>query len=388
MRTYAASETAEPAIPFNKPLILGAELENLAQAIPAAPSADACVPDLSIIVPAYCSADCLDALVAATTESLGTTGWTYEMVLVNDGSPDRTWDVIEALCRAHPEVMGVDLRRNFGQDNAILTGIRFARGRVVAIMDDDLQHDPGDLPALLTKLEEGADVVYARFRVRRHAAWKNLGSWFNGKVAEWVLDKPSGVYLSPYKVLRREVAELICRYDGPDPYIDGLLFQVTSRFAQVSVDHHERHAGRGHYNLWRSLAVWARLATGFSIRPLRLVTWCGLAFGALGGSLAFAVVLYRLLYPASFAAAVAGWASLVVAQLLIGGTQMIFLGILGEYAGRLHAAAAGKKPQATVRTLLNSNGHPGALIPALARDRDLDSKAAVRCCAERGVPWP
>jgi hypothetical protein len=182
-----------------------------------------------------------------------------------------------------------------------------------------------------------------------------LGSWFNGKVAEWVLDKPKGIYLSPYKVMRREVAELICRYDGPDPYVDGLLFQVTSRFAQVPVEHHDRHAGRGNYNLGRSIAVWARLATGFSVRPLRLVTWFGLALGGMGGLLAAVVILYRLMAPERFAAAVAGWASLMVGQLLIGGVQMIFLGILGEYAGRLHTAVAGKKPQATIRAILNEN---------------------------------
>jgi undecaprenyl-phosphate 4-deoxy-4-formamido-L-arabinose transferase len=196
------------------------------------------------------------------------------------------------------------------------------------------------------------------------AAWKNLGSWFNGKVAEWVLDKPPGIYLSPYKVIRREVAELICRYDGPDPYVDGLLFQVTSRIAQVPVEHHARHAGRGNYNLWRSIAVWARLATGFSVRPLRLVTWFGLLLGVLGGLLAVVVVVYRLLFPGLFVAAVAGWASLMVGQLLIGAIQMVFLGVLGEYAGRMHTAVAGKKPQATVRGILNADAPPDVLAPA------------------------
>jgi undecaprenyl-phosphate 4-deoxy-4-formamido-L-arabinose transferase len=320
----------------------------------AEPDDDFSTPALSIVVPAYRSADCLGALVAATAASLGPSGWTYELVIVNDGSADRTWSVIKTLCRDHPEVVGVDLRRNFGQDNAILTGLRFARGRTIAIMDDDLQHHPRDLPALLEKLGAGFDVVYADFRVKRQAAWKNLGSWFNGKVAEWVLDKPPGIYLSPYKVIRRGVAELICHYDGPDPYVDGLLFQVTSRFAQVPVEHHERHAGQGHYNLLRSIAVWARLATGFSVRPLRLVTWFGMVLGALGGLLSVVLVLYRLLYPERFVAAVAGWASLMVAQLLIGAIQMVFLGILGEYTGRLHAAAAGKKPQATIRETLNT----------------------------------
>jgi len=311
--------------------------------------------DLSIVVPVYRSADCLEALIVAIAAALRPTGLAYEVVLVNDGSPDRSWDVVEALCRTHPEIVGVDLRRNFGQDNAILTGLRLARGRAIAIMDDDLQHDPGDLPALLARLDQGADVVYADFRVKRQAGWKNLGSWFNGKVAEWILDKPKGIYLSPYKVLRREVAQLICRYEGPEPYIDGLLFQVTSRFAQVPVEHRPRFAGRSNYSFLRSVGVWARLATGFSVRPLRLVTWCGLVLGAMGGLLAVFVIVYRLAFPERFEAAVAGWASLMVTQLLLGGARMVFLGILGEYVGRMHAAVAGKKPQATIRVILNED---------------------------------
>jgi undecaprenyl-phosphate 4-deoxy-4-formamido-L-arabinose transferase len=222
-------------------------------------------------------------------------------------------------------------------------------------MDDDLQHDPRDLPRLLARLDQGFDVVYADFRRKHHAAWKNLGSWFNGKVAEWVIDKPPDVYLSPFKVIRREVVEQVCRYDGPDPYLDGLLFQVTNRFGQVPAEHHPRYAGRSTYDFWKSVTVWARLATGFSVRPLRLVTWCGLSMAVLGGLLAVAVVVYRLSYPERFQAAVAGWASLMVGQLLLSAVSMVFLGVLGEYVGRLHAATAGKKPQAVVREVLNAD---------------------------------
>jgi undecaprenyl-phosphate 4-deoxy-4-formamido-L-arabinose transferase len=148
------------------------------------------------------------------------------------------------------------------------------------------------------------------------------------------------------------VAELICRCEGPDPYVDGLLYQVTSRFAALPVEHHPRFAGRSNYNFIRSVAVFARLATGFSVRPLRLVTWCGLAMGAMGGLLAATVVAYRLVYPERFVAAVAGWTSLAVGMLVIGGVQMVFLGVMGEYVGRTHTAVAGRKPQATVRSVV------------------------------------
>src|SRR5262245_13511750 len=236
---------------------------------------DSFQPDLSIVVPVYRSEDCLEALIAAIGEALEPAGRDYEVVLVNDYSPDHSWPVIESICRSNPNVVGVDLRRNFGQDNAIMTGLRLARGRYVAIMDDDLQHHPRDLPALLSKIEEGFDVVYADFRVKRQKLWKNLGSWFNGKIAERVIDKPQHVYLSPYKIISREVTDLICEYDGPDPYVDGLLFQVTARITQIPVEHHKRYAGRSTYTFWKSVKVWARLAVSFSARPLRLVSWFG-----------------------------------------------------------------------------------------------------------------
>src|SRR4030095_182007 len=239
-------------------------------------------PDLSIVVPVYRSEDCLEALIEAISEALDPTNRDYEVLLVNDCSPDNSWSVIESICRANPNGVGIDLRRNCGQDNALITGLRQSRGRYVAIMDDDLQHHPRDLVALLEKIEEGGDAVYADFRVKRQKLWKNLGSWFNGKVAQWVINKPKDVYLSPYKIIRREVVRMICRYDGPDPYIDGLLFQITSRISQIPVDHHPRYAGRSTYTFWKSLRVWGRLAFSFSTRPMRMVSWFGFGFAALG----------------------------------------------------------------------------------------------------------
>jgi undecaprenyl-phosphate 4-deoxy-4-formamido-L-arabinose transferase len=315
--------------------------------------------DLSIVVPVYRSEDCLEALIAAIAEALDPTGRDYEVLLINDGSPDNSWGVIEAICRNHSNVIGVDLRRNFGQDNALITGLRLARGRYVAIMDDDLQHHPRDLPALLNKIEEGADAVYAHFREKKQKLWKNLGSWFNGRVAEWVISKPRNIYLSPYKIIRKEVVEMICNYEGPDPYVDGLLFQITSRVDQIPVGHHPRYAGASTYTFWKSLRVWGRLAFSFSARPMRLVSWCGFGFAALGLLLAVVVILYRLLYPQDFSANAVGWASLMVALLVLSGIQMLFFGILGEYTGRTFLRV-NNKPQAAIREVLNSGAEEGA----------------------------
>lgn len=315
--------------------------------------------DLSIVVPVYRSEDCLEALIAAIAEALDPTGRDYEVLLINDGSPDNSWGAIEAICRNNSNVVGVDLRRNFGQDNAIITGLRLSRGRYVAIMDDDLQHHPRDLPALLNKIEEGADAVYAQFGAKKQRLWKNLGSWFNGRVAEWVISKPRNIYLSPYKIIRKEVVEMICNYEGPDPYVDGLLFQITSRVDQIPVGHHPRYAGASTYTFWKSLRVWGRLAFSFSARPMRLVSWCGFGFAALGLLLAVVVILYRLLYPQDFSANAVGWASLMVALLVLSGIQMLFFGILGEYTGRTFLRV-NNKPQAAIREVLNSGAEEGA----------------------------
>ena len=338
---------------------------------------------LSVVIPVYHSADCLEALNSAISEVLVPLGITYEVILVNDCSPDESWTVIEHLCRRHTNVIGIDLRRNFGQDNAILTGIRLARGQYLAVMDDDLQHDPKDLPSLVAGLEAGFDVVYAQFRKRRHTLWKNLGSWSAGKVAEWVLKKPKGIYLSPYKVFRREVAELICNYHGAEPYIDGLLLQVTSRITQVPVDHRPRYAGNSTYTLLESIRIWTRIAFSFSVRPLRLVTVLGLTFSAFGVLLGIGVVLYRLSSPASFPESTAGWASLIVAVLFLGGIQMIFFGILGEYAGRTYLRV-NDQPQTAIRIIRDHDNalesNPGSVwsncITAQAealKDKSIDS---------------
>lgn len=319
------------------------------------------IPDLSIVVPVYRSQDCLPALVRAIAEALVPAGRAYEVILVNDCSPDDSWKVIRALCHEHANIIGIDLRRNFGQDNAILTGLRLARGKFIAVMDDDLQHHPRDLPLLLNKSEEGFDVVYADFRVKRQKAWKNLGSWFNGKVAEWVIKKPKDIYLSPYKIIHKEVADLICKYDGPNPYVDGLLFQVTSRITQVPVEHHTRFAGHSTYTFWGSVRVWTRMAFSFSVQPLRLVTWFGFAFAFLGLVLALVVIAYRLFFPEDFPPVAVGWASLMVALLLVGGIQMVFFGILGEYAGQTYLRV-NNKPQAAIREALNT-GLPDPNLP-------------------------
>jgi polyisoprenyl-phosphate glycosyltransferase len=292
-------------------------------------------PTLSVVVPVYGSADCLAELADRVAKACQAAALRYELILVYDCSPDRSWEAIQGIVARDPAVVGIRLRKNFGQDSAIMAGMNVARGEAIVVMDDDLQHDPADIPALLAKLREGYDLVYARYRRTHQKPWKNWGSWFNGKMAEIVISKPADVDLSPYKIVSAEVVATLIQYRGQYPYIDGLLFRTTANMTQISVQHHPRLRGRSNYTFWKSVSVWARLATNFSLVPLRIATVLGVLIAGGGLCLAAGFLIVRLNNPDIGTTAI-GWASLIVSILVLGGFQLMTLGVLGEYVGRTH----------------------------------------------------
>ncbi len=288
--------------------------------------------DISIVVPVYNSSGCLPELVRRINEAVAHMNRSFEIILVNDSSKDDSWNVICRLAGADRRVRGILLRKNFGQDAAIMAGLNEIRGNYAVIMDDDLQHDPCYIPKLYAEIEKGFDVVYGKYIFKRQAQWKNAGSWLNDKAATFLLKKPADVYLSPYKIIAFTVVSEICKYQGAYPYVDGLLFRVTNRFSQVAIEHHDRVAGKGNYTLIRSLMVWSNLATNFSVFPLRLATAVGLAAAAGGIILALAMFIERLINPNW----PAGQASIIVSVLTLGGIQLFAIGVLGEYIGRTY----------------------------------------------------
>jgi glycosyltransferase involved in cell wall biosynthesis len=292
-------------------------------------------PLLSVVVPVYRSAECLAELAARVDKACKSIGVSHELILIDDCSPDQSWEVIAQLSAGDLSVVGILLRKNVGQDNAIMAGFNAAKGSAIVVMDDDLQHDPDDIGALFSKLQEGYDVVYAKYRHTHQKLWKNLGSWFNGKVAQVVLGKPRDIYLSPYKIIASEVVAEIVRYRGPYPYVDGLIFRTTSNIGQVTTEHHPRFSGQGSYTFWRSIAVWIRLCTNFSVVPLRLATVSGGLSAICGLSAGLGFLIYRLFNP-SYAAATEGWISVIVSILVLGGLQLLTIGVLGEYVGQMH----------------------------------------------------
>jgi undecaprenyl-phosphate 4-deoxy-4-formamido-L-arabinose transferase len=256
----------------------------------------------------------------------------FELILVNDAGPDNSWSVIQTLASNNAFVRGINLRKNAGQHNAIMAGLNNVRGRMVVIMDDDLQHPPSALGDLMRALKGGHDVCYTKYLNRQHAWWKQAGSRFNDYVATLLLGKPKGLYLSSFKALKREVVEEIIKYDGPYTYIDGLILDVTQSITSVDIVHQARHEGESNYNFRRLLSLWMKMATSFSILPLRFATYMGFGLAALSLVMVVFVVVAKLLHP-EFPP---GWASLIAVVLFIGGIQTLCIGMVGEYLGRTY----------------------------------------------------
>jgi undecaprenyl-phosphate 4-deoxy-4-formamido-L-arabinose transferase len=303
---------------------------------------------LSIVVPVYRGAATIGTLVAELSKLSPEGG--MEIVLVNDGSPDNSGDVCRALLRsATVPITYIEHARNFGEHNAVMTGLRHARGAYVITMDDDLQNPPEEVIRLYDHARKGGfDVVYTRYAVKEHAAWRNLGSRFANWVADQLLDKPKGLYLSSFRCMSAFVVREVVKYRGPYPYIDGLLLQVTQRLDSIEVKHFARAEGRSNYTLRRLIRLWLNLATNFSILPLRLAVVAGVAMGFLGLVAAAWVIVEALVGETP-----SGWASLMTVTLLIAGAQFLILGVLGEYVGRAFLSANGK-PQGVVREVITS----------------------------------
>jgi glycosyltransferase involved in cell wall biosynthesis len=298
---------------------------------------------LSIVIPVYNGARSIGPLVEAL-DSLDVPGG-LEIVLVYDGSPDDSLAVCRGLiATTRAPLTVIEHSRNYGEHNAILTGLRHARGRHIITMDDDLQNPPSEVVKLWRHARDsGRQVVYTYYDRKEHAWWRNLGSRFTNWCADRLLDKPPGLYLSSFRCMTAFVAQQILRYGGPYPYVDGLILQVTQDLDRLPVLHLPRAEGRSSYTFRRLVRLWLNMFVNFSVMPLRLSTLLGFAVSAIGLIIALIVVGEAL-----FGETPPGWASLMAAFLLVSGVQLLMVGMIGEYLGRL-TLSINQKPQATVK---------------------------------------
>jgi undecaprenyl-phosphate 4-deoxy-4-formamido-L-arabinose transferase len=332
-------------------------------------------PALSVVVPVYNGAATIGELVNAL-RALDIAGG-LEIVLVVDGSPDNSLDVCKKLA-AEPgaPIILLSLSRNYGEHNAVMAGLARARGSYSITMDDDLQNPPGEVKRLYEYARDGAfDAVYTYYEEKKHAAWRNIGSRFTNWCADHLIDKPKGLYLSSFRCLSAFVREQItATYEGPYPYIDGLVFQVTQTVGRLQVAHLPRIEGRSNYTIARLFRLWLSMFSNFSVIPLRFATLFGITFGALGALAAVIVIAEAI----SDNKPPQGWASLMVAVLVLAGVQLIVVGLIGEYLGRMFLAV-NRKPQYLVRAVFTrgANGleveHPVADTKAAGQPYRLPS---------------
>ncbi|MBK8858384.1 MAG: glycosyltransferase [Opitutaceae bacterium] len=307
-------------------------------------------PALSFIIPLYNSAATIGPLVKEI-EELAIEGG-HEIVLVNDGSRDATAEVCRELVRAaRVPVIFVNHARNYGEHNAVLSGWRQARGRHLVNLDDDGQNPPAEAVRLWRHAcEQGLDVVFGHYEEKRHVWWRNLGSWFTSRMTDWALDKPPGFYLSSFRCVSAFVAGEVALHSGPYPYIDGLILQVTQRIGSLTVQHAERQAGESGYTLRRLIRLWMSAWVNFSVLPLRLATLLGMVMAA-GGLVGLGVVVWLRL---AHQGPAFGWGSLMAALLIFSGTQLVMLGLIGEYVGRMFLTV-NQRPQSVVREVVRSS---------------------------------
>jgi glycosyltransferase involved in cell wall biosynthesis len=305
---------------------------------------------LSIVVAIYNGASTIGRLVDELTR-LDIEGG-LEIVLVNDGSADNSLDVCRKLVNeTQLPVTLVNLSRNFGEHNAIMAGLAHVRGGHVITMDDDLQNPPLEVVRLYNYTRhEGKDVVYTYYAKKHHAAWRNLGSWMTNRMAGILIDKPKDVYLSSFRCMSAFVVESIRHYNGPFPYIDGMILQITQDIGRLQVEHMPREVGSSNYTLRRLIRLWLSMFLNFSVMPLRIGTVLGLMMSVLG-LIGVAMVFYEHLVSAT----PLGWGSIMTAILMFSGVQLLILGITGEYLGRLYLTT-NRRPQFVVRDVYTKDG--------------------------------
>ncbi len=309
---------------------------------------------ISFLIPCYRSGETLPGVVREIQDVMGKMEDTvYEIVLVNDCSPDDTYEVIKKLCKENDNITGIDLAKNFGQHSALMAGFRHAKGDIVICLDDDGQTPAQEADKLIKAIEEGADVVYAKYVHKHHSGFRNFGSHINELMTRVMLGKPKDLFVSSYFAVKRFIAEEIIRYEHAYPYVIGLVLRSTKNIVNVEVNHRDRWLGVSGYTLGKLLNLWFNGFTAFSVKPLRIATMSGVVFAVLGFLYGIYTIMKKIfIHPPSL---VTGFSALMSVLVFMGGMLMLMLGLVGEYMGRMYLSM-NRSPQYVIREITGGTG--------------------------------
>jgi len=300
---------------------------------------------LSFVIPCYRSENTIETVVKEIRDTVATRpGTDYEIVLVNDSSPDNVWQVIQKLAFEDKRIKGICLAKNFGQHGALMAGYGQATGDYVISLDDDGQTPASESFKLVDKIEEGYDVVYGYYEHSAQHLFRRFGTWVNKKMAEAIIGQPKTLRTTSFFIMRKFIVDEIVRYPHPFAYISGLVFRATKNLGNVQVQHRRRLEGESGYTLAGLIGLWVNGFTAFSVKPLRAATFIGLICALVGFAAGLFVVYKKLMFPE----VPVGYTSLLASLLFIGGMIMLLLGLIGEYVGRIYISI-NQSPQYVVR---------------------------------------
>lgn len=300
---------------------------------------------LSFVIPCYRSENTIETVVQEIRETVATRpGTDYEIVLVNDCSPDNVWQVIKKLVSEDNHIKGICLAKNFGQHSALMAGYGQATGDYIISLDDDGQTPASESFKLVDKLEEGYDVVYGYYQHSAQHLFRRFGTWVNKKMAEAIIGQPKTLRTTSFFIMRKFIVDEIVRYPNPFAYISGLVFRATKNLGNVEVQHRRRLEGRSGYTIAGLIGLWINGFTAFSVKPLRAATFIGVICALVGFVAGLYVVYQKFLNPEI----PVGYTSMLATLLFVGGMIMLLLGLIGEYVGRIYISI-NQSPQYVVR---------------------------------------
>lgn len=303
---------------------------------------------VSIVIPCYNSEHGIRNVVEQTMQVFdGLADYECEFVLVDDCSPDGTYQEIRRLAQDYTCVHGISLMRNFGQHNGIMCGLNHAAGELIMGMDDDLQTHPSQIPLILAKMEEGYDIVYGVYQSSANGALKNFTSWLNRVSAQKLLGRPKDVQTSNFWLITKQLKDEVIKYRNYNPYVEALFGRMTNRIGNVEIEHYEREHGTSNYTLAKLIKLWLAYFN-YTVLPLRFASAVGITFAAIGFLYGLGIIVYKLFVPD----VLVGWPSIICVLLFFFGLILLVLGIIGEYLGDL-VLSANSTPQYVERDKVN-----------------------------------